>query len=189
MAEKLKDAQMKDINAFKKNRIAYIDIGSGIMITWMIICHALNPMWGNEINSHFPWLFFFMPWFFYKSGCLYKEKDSKTEWSSSAIKLLVPYVVWSIVGYFANIIWLLYAHDLTIRSALYSPFRAFVFSSAIPLNTALWFIPILFLVRGIGNMILIHAKSWIWVVVTLIASIMLRIPHFTYLPVWIFATS
>ena len=89
------------------SRLRNIDLGAGIMITWMVIYHVLMWQWGLEVpdwsitdpmlipsdihafinpNGHlevlnpcvlFPYLNFFMPWFFYKSGMLFAPKAAR----------------------------------------------------------------------------------------------------------------
>ena len=190
MVKKSNAALMKDINNNCKmhDRLLYIDIGAGIMILWVLLFHALQPVWGGEVIAHIPWLFYFMPWFFYKAGLLFQPKEIRTEWKNSAIKLLIPFAVWTFVGYMAHLGWLIYAHNLTWRTAIYSPMRSLFLSCAMQMNTALWFIPILFLVRGIGNMLLKKGNVIVWAIITLAISIVFRIVHIPLLPNWIGGT-
>lgn len=58
-------------------REKYLDAVCGIMIVWMIVGHIINSC--GLIESRFyvlgnHMLPFFMPWFFFKSGMLYKGK-------------------------------------------------------------------------------------------------------------------
>ena len=60
-------------------RYRYIDVICGIMIVWMILGHIasacnLKESWFYITGNHL--LPFFMPWFFYKSGMLYKHKNA-----------------------------------------------------------------------------------------------------------------
>ena len=171
-----------------QNRLLHIDIAASIMILWVLVFHALQPVWESEVIAHIPWLFYFMPWFFYKAGLLFSPKEDKTEWKNSAIKLLIPFAVWTFVGYVAHLGWHIYAHDLTWRTAIYSPLRSLFLSCAMQMNTALWFIPILFLVRGIGNMLLKKGNAMVWAIIALALSIVFRIVHIPLLPNWIGGT-
>lgn len=54
------------------DRKEYIDAIAGLMILWMIVGHS-QQIAGHEFG--YPnILFFFMPWFYYKSGMLSKPK-------------------------------------------------------------------------------------------------------------------
>lgn len=63
----------------KSDRKDYLDVVCGIMISWMILGHIIancdlkESMFYTIGNRLFP---FFMPWFFFKSGMFYKQKDS-----------------------------------------------------------------------------------------------------------------
>ena len=74
--------------------------------------HALYPMLGDEIFKHIPLLYFFMPWFFYKSGMLFAPKAARMMGGG---KLLYPFVIWSSIGWLAYIGWHWYVGDLTPR--------------------------------------------------------------------------
>ena len=171
-----------------RKREKYIDLAAGIMTVWVIVFHMIYPMFGSRELEIVPWLYFFMPWFFYKSGMMYHLRATKEEWKNSANKLLVTFAIWSFIGYLAYISWLLFAGEITWRNALYSPLRSLFLSASVPFNGALWFLPILFLVRGIGNWLLqnIHVK---WVVLfSLLLSIFVRIFHWRLMPIWISGT-
>lgn len=86
------------------NRLKYIDVAAGIMIVWMVLFHALGSGW--EISKEytypclvFPYFHFFMPWFFYKSGFLFKHRNRVELYGKDAKKLLVPFLIWSLVGF------------------------------------------------------------------------------------------
>lgn len=52
-------------------RIQHIDAVAGLMILWMVIGH-LRQVCGYEWQSP-SILYFFMPWFYYKAGMLWKD--------------------------------------------------------------------------------------------------------------------
>lgn len=144
------------INSNKMNdRIEWVDLASGIMILWLLFFHALYPSIGANITGEIPFLYFFMPWFFFKSGMFFKIKESKLEFKGNFKKLMLDgFIKWSIIGYVAYILehWLIY-DDLTARLAFYSPARSLMLGGCIPLNTALWFLPVLFVIRQSFNYI------------------------------------
>lgn len=63
-----------------QKRIEYIDLAAGIMIIFMMLSHVIwagvgvEPHWMGLLRRLF---FFFMPWFFYKSGHFYKLNNYK----------------------------------------------------------------------------------------------------------------
>ena len=138
-----------------KERIEWVDLASGIMILWLLVFHALFPSVGANITGKIPFLYFFMPWFFFKSGMLFKVKDPQIEFKTNFRKLIINgFIVWSIIGHLAYLLdhWLIY-HDLTLRLAFYTPARCLLLKGSIPINEALWFLPVLFLVRQAFNFI------------------------------------
>lgn len=107
----------------------------------------------------FPYLHFFMPWFFYKSGTLFKKR-SISEWIYSDIKkLLFPFVIWSIVGY---VLWILFEGingNLCLHHITIDVMQTFIHRGSIFLNTPLWFLLSLFIVRGAANVILQNKEN------------------------------
>ena len=171
-------------------RLSYIDIGAGVMIIWLLYYHALYPMYEREILNVFPWLFYFMPWFFYKSGYFFKPKSLKESAKKDAGKLLKQFAIWSAIGYICYILSMLFIiDDFSLRNAFYRPIRSFILSGTIPLNDALWFLPVLFFVRTIG--------SWIFnkynvVTIGLISGLFAIIVHLIdipYMPGYIYCTA
>ena len=76
-------------------RFKYLDIASGIMIIWVLLYHALYPMLELNILSKIPFLYFFMPWFFYKSGYMFNVNTNKELFRKDFRKLLLPFAFWS----------------------------------------------------------------------------------------------
>ena len=171
-----------------QKRIAYLDLAGGIMTIWVWYFHALFPIFDGKILDHVPWLYFFMPWFFYKSGMMFKPKDRNVEWHNGVKKLLKTFAVWSIIGYIAHVLWHWYIGDLTPRLAFYTPLRSLLLGSSVPLNGAIWFIPVLFLVRQLGNYLLPRFHVLWIVILSLCMCILLQFVHIPFLPNWISVT-
>ena len=143
----------------KKDRLTHIDIGAGIMIVWVVLFHALGM--GREIEQGhsvenmciiFPYLHFFMPWFFYKSGVFFKKcNNRKLLWKKDIYKFLKPFIIWSIVGYGLFLLFAWHGNYLTLHKATYSVLYNFVLNGSIPINEVLWFLLSLCLVRWIAN--------------------------------------
>lgn len=172
-----------------KDRIAYIDLASGIMILMVLYFHSLFPMWETKVLNYVPWLFFFMPWFFYKAGMMYRQKDMQAEVHNGWRKLIIPFLVWSFIGWLAHIGWHWYVGDLTPRMTFYSPLRSLVLGCSMPLNSALWFLPILYIVRLVGNWLIPRVNvGWI-VVGSLALSLLFECIHIPLMPSWITKTA
>lgn len=96
-------------------------------------------------------LAFFMPWFFYKAGMFFKEKPIKKIIISSTERLLIPFMVFSIIGEFVLFISNAINSPKPIYfTILYSIGRAIkniLLEGSSPGNLALWFLLSLFCVR------------------------------------------
>jgi len=83
-----------------KERDNSIDRVAGLFALYMILGHMMN--WSTHYNDarlmmeHF--MHFFMAWFFFKSGMFFKQKDTKEVALGCWYKLLVPFVVFSVIG-------------------------------------------------------------------------------------------
>lgn len=88
----------------KSKRDYSLDALQGLLISYMIMVHAFQ--WANIKNDTFNEyasyiMFFFMPWFFYKSGMFHHStSDLRTTLNKLARKLLIPYLVFSLLGEF-----------------------------------------------------------------------------------------
>lgn len=166
------------------NRLQHIDIGAGIMILWMIIYHALPTSWSfldpnpyaiseyETINPCmlFPYLNFFMPWFFYKSGLLFEKRARKDLLRKDSSKLLFTFVFWSAIGYVFFLLFGALQHSLTLRSTTYSIVRGLFLTGKIPINEPLWFLLTLFGVRFFANIFLPERgdeQSW-WKIISIV---------------------
>lgn len=147
-------------------RAIYIDVGAGIMILWMIVGHAIYAASSIEllqgeschlksINNFVPnFLFFFMPWFFYKSGLFFIKKGMCDECKRDSKKLLRPFLTWSGIGFILYVIFQIADKTLTLRSVTYEVLRGLFIAGNIQINTPLWFLLTLFIVRQIANYLL-----------------------------------
>lgn len=165
----------------ENNRLTYIDLAAGIMTLWVMYFHA--PL------HHIPFLYFFMPWFFYKSGQMFKFRTFDKEWHKGWQKLIRPFIIWSLIGYAAYIIFFLCTWGLSVRQVFYTPLRSLFFACRIPMNDALWFLPVLFLVRIIGNYILPKINHLLIIAVSFAILVILAFVRSHYVPVWISHTA
>lgn len=171
----------------QKERLRYLDLGAGVMILYMMIGHALQAQFSMEAYgvlhgiiwpwldmSHirmvrgipiaeyrdalYPFLHFYMAWFFYKSGQFFSKRGSMDLLRGDSSKLLRVFVIWSAIGYVFYISLLGMRGALTLRAATLGVAKTFVLHGNIPLNYPLWFLFTLFLVRQLANIVL-PAKS------------------------------
>lgn len=171
-------------------RLIYLDIASGILSIWVMIFHALYPMYGTNELDVVPWLYFFMPWFFYKAGMMFHSRDMKQEISNGWTKLIKTFIVWSIIGWLAHIGWHWFAGDLSLRVAFYIPIRSLIFRAEVPINGALWFLPILFIVRIIGNWYLNKKYKIKWLIlVSALLILFCKLLNWRFMPVYISGTA
>lgn len=140
-------------NNIFSSRDTSLDAVCGLFIIWMIIGHAFQwsattddsfYIYGNDV------LFMFMPWFFFKSGMYYRQqtntKAAIIKWSK---KLLVPYIVYTIIG--ELVLWAMLYQQGTLnwRNIVLDPAIGIVFEGSAGGNLALWFLLTLFLVKSI----------------------------------------
>lgn len=143
-------------------RIRTYDNVTGVMIIWMIILHLillLNfslPMYISRL------LAFFMSWFYFKSGMLYKEKDSRLVLNNNLRKLIKPFIVYNLVAYFVlrlvdNVYKFLANGDvITFNEYIVSLKHDVInlcWEGAIFYNAPLWFLPSLFFVKVVFNIL------------------------------------
>lgn len=101
-----------------------------------------------------PWLYFFMPWFFYKSGQFFNKRSIKELYQKDSQKLLKTFFVWSLVGYLFFLLLGWIKGTLTLRGATYSIIRGLFLTGQIEINGPCWFLLTLFGVRFIANIVL-----------------------------------
>lgn len=136
-----------------------IDLISGILIIHMIFGHVLiltrqmdTPLyhWTSIVLS------FFMPWFFFKSGMMYRDKGLNKTLSDGWRTLIKPYIIYSIIGQIVFIMLLL----LSGRDFVFSNTMNFLIKNgAVEGNPPLWFLLSLFLVKIVFSFIRKHIDS------------------------------
>ena len=203
-----------------------IDFGAGIMITWMVMYHVLMWQWGLEVpdwsitdpmlipsdihafinpNGHlevlnpcvlFPYLNFFMPWFFYKSGRFFRKQSSSQLLRHDGRKLLRTYLIWGGIGYVLYVAMRLVDGTATLRGLTYSVVRHTFLTGEAPCNGALWFLLTLFGVHVLANWILpeeqengrdwrFHCRCGLVVLTGYLISITAYRYDFDLLPKWV----
>lgn len=161
-----------------------IDAVAGLMILWMVIGH-LRQVCGYEWQSP-NILYFFMPWFYYKAGMLWKDGDVRNVANRGGRKLLKPFVVYALVGQIILTICLLMENVVSLKPYLYSPVRSLILGGCVGGNTPLWFIPSLFVVQCVAAWLL-SKKNWtcLWAVVSIVLGYGFYLIDFELMPTYI----
>lgn len=167
-----------------KGRIAHIDMAAGIMILWMMLGHIGASQLGyctpKFVQFLGRFLFFFMPWFFFKSGMFFSLSAARI---TGGGKLLKPFAVWSTIGLVIYVIIQLLWRTTTIEKAfLIYPLKRLIFENLIVCNGPLWFLLTLFLVINIGNILLNRIHPLLISLIGLIIGLVLYIGHNDYIP-------
>lgn len=140
----------------------------------------------------FPYLNFFMPWFFYKSGQFFVKREMKEFWKKDVKKLLIPFLIWSLIGYVMFLLFHAITHTLTWENSTIHIVSALLRGGSIPLNLPLWFLTTLLGVRLVANLCLTtkdsNAERW-WLIAIIVlgyaVAYLAHVLHPTFLPEWI----
>lgn len=130
-----------------KQRDTYLDAVGGIMILYMIYGHICLWTELRQLEVFSRLLFFFMPWFFFKSGMFYRKGSVGEVIMKGVKRLLVPYFVFSIVGYVSFAFMQRNMHTAPVDYYLLNPLRQVFHEGAVSGNSPVWFLFSLFLVR------------------------------------------
>ena len=80
-----------------EKRITYLDTISGLFIIIMLLWHYNITSW--QVHSLENFFYFFLPWFYFKSGMLSKiEALNSKSIKNWAEKLLFPYLIYTAWG-------------------------------------------------------------------------------------------
>lgn len=135
-------------------RYGYLDSVAGLLILHMIAFHIFRgDVYGTRAEECMRPLSFFMFWFFYKSGMFFKPRTCYEVLRKGWEKLLVPYLVFSIVGF---LVWCLIQTVISgfdILSFSEQAILEFAYAGTLPGNVPLWFLPSLLIVQILFNTI------------------------------------
>lgn len=147
-----------------KARDLSLDIVAGVLIIWMMLTHAAagaeyEPTW-------FKWadriLYFFMPWFFFKAGMFFKAKPRREFYRSNFKRLIVPFLVFSLIGYLCWLPGMIGNSELSMKYKLLAPFIQLWKEGSVTGNIPLWFLLSLFIVKALANEAMLrHVSFWI----------------------------
>ena len=140
----------------------------------------------------FPFLSFFMPWFFYKSGQFFSHRTIADEWKKDWGKLMRQFLIWSAFGYILYVGFCYIEGNFTLRQLTYRVLKTFILEGNIKLNTPLWFLFTLFGVRQIANILLPKNDSkfyWIQCIAIILLGYIVSYAAYRYnhrlLPEWV----
>lgn len=128
-----------------------LDFVGGILICHMILGHICQ--WADMDYKGDCVLYFFMPWFFYKSGMFFKKNsDWREQLRKDAHHLLIPFLVFSAIGQIFLWINLFAKGDMNWLHYVSFP-KWLLLNGSIPANSPLWFLLSLFIVKIIYNVV------------------------------------
>lgn len=141
---------------FPQKRDYSIDVISGVFICNMILGHCIlmSGTFYLPFTKNLNYLYFFMPWFFFKSGQFFHCKTQKIIIKESYRRLLLPFFIFSIIGHFFEILNIALSKNICYQISNLLPIKSLIIQGAIPANLPLWYLLSLFFVRTIGNIII-----------------------------------
>ena len=146
-----------------RKRRTDLDLVCGIMIIHMIVGHIVQ--WADVKYHGDTLLFFFMPWFFYKSGMFFKKnEDWQAQLKKDARHLLIPLLSFSLIGQLFLWIHLVASGDMNWLHYVSFP-KWLVLCGSIPANLPLWFLCSLFIVKTAYNAVAGRINDYLLVVV------------------------
>ena len=171
----------------KKKRDESLDAVCGLMIVYMIYGHICLWSGIQQIEWIPRLLYFFMPWFFFKSGLFFKPRSLSEELVGGARRLLLPYVAFSILGQLVFYVKWLCDGNMPWQNYILSPLRTLLHEGAVLGNSPLWFLLTLFLVRVIFDACFLKGRECAGVlsIVAIIVAYIFRLMDFHtffYLP-------
>lgn len=146
-----------------------LDIVCGVLIIHMILWHI--SQWTGINYEGNQALYFFMPWFFFKSGMYFKPSENyKERFIKDARRLLVPYVSFSVIGQVVFCIGLLIQGDTNWVHYVNFP-KSLLSTGALFANYPLWFLLSLFIVKTIYNRITSRISDYYVIAIALAIAI------------------
>lgn len=161
---------MLTVNQSEKDccRILWIDLLKGIGIILVVVGHVYH----NSII--YDWIYsFHMPLFFFAAGFLYRKQGIILYIKRRIVTLVVPYFSFGILGF---IYWAVI--ERRMRETTISIFDSFIglFRGQPDYNIPLWFLPCLFLVGIIYNILMNINNRMTYITVILISIFCVMIP-------------
>ena len=135
----------------ERERLRYFDLVSGLFMIQIIVMHILQISGNFTSSSVFSFVmhisFFFMPWFYFKSGYFYltPKNGVKPYFMGKAKTLLLPFVYFTIIGFILYLPFELIEAKRSIWRIFLSPGFAILSGGSGGLgNQPIWFLLSLF---------------------------------------------
>ena len=142
-----------------KNRFYYLDNICCVLILHMIytchIAHASGVAKTSVISIIGTTLSFFMSWFFFKGGMMHKETKLKDIIRKSTKRLLIPYLIFLIIGIMLDILFFKFEHDLPLNTIIFlkGEIVLILSTSTVWPTAAIWFLISLYFTRITFNLL------------------------------------
>ncbi|MBQ6751457.1 MAG: acyltransferase family protein [Bacteroidaceae bacterium] len=166
-----------------KERDYSIDVVAGILVIHMILGHCIIRAKAKDLYLYniMNYLYFFMPWFFFKSGMFYKSRQLSERLTYEGRKLGIPFLIYSIIGSIMYGVMNFLQDSFTAKQMFIKPIKELLKEGSIMGNRPLWFLFSLFAVLIIAD-ILHEYKIKVAYVITscFLLSLMLYIIDFRH---------
>ena len=140
-----------------QKRIDYLDSISGLLICVMVLWHFQFITERTYSIEHF--FFFFLPWFYFKSGMLSDIKKplqkSLSKWFHS---LIIPFVIFSFWGILVYNIQRLLVGDIVLLQSVKTSIHETIILGSCWYNKPVWFLLTLFLCKAITSYTMQYIK-------------------------------
>lgn len=160
-----------------RHRFDYLDLARGIGILMVVWAHILVTGWTHEMIYSFH-----MPLFFFLSGMLFKREKYNSFYNfliHRGKRLFVPYIMYSVVTWLFWALFRFIRHD-EVESYLMPLLQTFIAQGSgafIVHNSALWFIPCLFLTEIMYFFISRIGNIWSIIVSFCLAGLSFMLGH------------
>ena len=149
-----------------KIRNSNFDQVAGICIVFMIFTHICQLSYQSGWPVYMKSLgifYFYMYFFFLKSGIFFHEKSIKECIYNNARHLLKPYLVYMLIGHIVHCVSLCLKGNISLYDVLVQPWIEMYSWGASLGNLPLWFLLCLFLVKVSFNIMMIYRIKPFWV--------------------------
>ncbi len=158
------DGDVIEASASKTIRDQSMDWIAGLLILVMITGHISQES-GHSLRWYalggYSWFYFFMPWFFFKSGMF--ERGGTIHMSKILKGLIIPFIFFTLAGYFIWSLQYLAEHEWSFRWIAGATLMYLYAAGSFPGNGPLWFLEALIIARMLFPLFVrMHFNNW-WI--------------------------
>ncbi len=158
------DGDVIEASASKTIRDQSMDWIAGLLILVMITGHISQES-GHSLRWYalggYSWFYFFMPWFFFKSGMF--ERGGTIHMSKILKGLIIPFIFFTLAGYFIWSLQYLAEHEWSFRWITGATLMYLYAAGSFPGNGPLWFLEALIIARMLFPLFVrMHFNNW-WI--------------------------